>query len=171
MIIKNEQQYQDTLDCLRRFEKSLAELAGNETLKSEPVRWQLYRDSYQSQVEELKAKIAEYERLMNCHQNQPIQIKVESLNKLPDALIKARIAAKMSQQELAELIGIEAERVRQYEDSDYQCASFIEILEVSTVLGVKFETAIMRVDFEEIAAVKQSAEKWRQEKVRMMAKP
>lgn len=171
MIIKNEQQYQNTLDCLRRFEKSLAELAGNENLKLEPVRWQLYRDSYQSQVEELKAEIAEYERLMNCHQNQPIKIKVESINKLPDALIKARIAAKMSQQEVAELLGIEAERVRQYEDSDYQCASFIEILEVSTALGVEFETAVMRVDFEEIAAVKKSAEKWRQEKVTMMAKP
>ncbi len=170
MIIKNEQQYQNTLDCLRRFEKSLGELAGNESLKSEPLRWQLYRDSYQSQLEELKAEIAEYERLMNCHQNQPIKIKVESINKLPDALIKARIAAKMSQQELAELLGIEAERVRQYEDSDYQCASFVEILEVSTVLGVEFETAVIRVDFEEIAAVKQSAAKWRQEKVTMMAK-
>jgi DNA-directed RNA polymerase sigma subunit (sigma70/sigma32) len=153
MIIKNEQQYQNSLDCLRRFEKSVAELESNETLKSDPVRWQLYRDSYQSQVEELKAEIAEYERLMSCHQSQPIQIKVESLNKLPDALIKARIAAKMSQQELAEILGIEAERVRQYEDSDYQCASFVEILEVSTVLGVEFETAVMRVDFEEIAAV------------------
>ncbi len=76
----------------------------------------------------------------------------------------------MSQQELAAILGIEADRVRQYEDSDYQSASFGEILEVSTVLGVEFESAVMRVDFEEIAAVKQSAEKWRQEKVRMMAK-
>lgn len=30
-----------------------------------------------------------------------------------------------------------------------------------TVLGVEFETAVMRVDFEGIKAVKQSAEKWR----------
>ena len=163
-MIKNEQQYQNTLDCLRRFEKSVAELAGNESLKSDPVRWQLYRDSYQSQVDELQAEIVEYERLMNCDQNKPIQIKVESLNKLPDALIKARIAAKMSQQELAEILGIEAERVRQYEDSDYQCASFVEILDVSTALGVEFENAVMQVDFEEIAAAKQSAEKWRKEK-------
>jgi len=30
----------------------------------------------------------------------------------------------------------------------------------STVLGVEFETAVMWVDFEEIKAVKESAEKW-----------
>jgi len=155
---------------LRRFEKSVAELAVNESLKAEPVRWQLYRDAYQSKVEELKAEIAEYEMLINCHQNQPIYIQVESMNKLPDALIKARIAAQMTQQELADILGISEQQVRQYEETDYQCASFGEILEVSTVLGVEFKSAIVRVDFEEIAAVKQSAAKWRQEKVRMMAK-
>jgi transcriptional regulator with XRE-family HTH domain len=117
----------------------------------------------------LQAEIAEYERLINCDKIQPIQIKVESINKLPDALIKARIAAKISQQELAQILGIEERRVRQYEDTDYQCASFVEMLEVSTVLGVEFEMAVMRVDFEEIEAVKQSAEKWRKEKVSMTA--
>jgi len=169
MMVKNEQQYQYTLDCLRRFENSIADLEANESLKAEPLRSQLYRDSYQSQVEELKAEIAEYERLITCDNHQPIQIKVESLNKLPDVLIKARIAAKMTQQELADILGIEEPRVRQYEDTDYQCASFVEILEVSTVLGVEFATAVMQVDFEEIEAVKQSAEKWRQEKVKMAA--
>lgn len=156
MMIKNEQEYQNTLDCLRRFEKSVAELASNESLKAEPVRSQLYRDSYQSQVEELQAEIAEYERLINCPQNQPIYIQVESMNKLPDALIKARIAAQMTQQELADILGFSEQQFKQYEDTDYQCASFGEILEVCTVLGVEFESAIVRVDFEEIAAVKQS---------------
>ena len=170
MMIKNEQQYQNSLDWLRRFEQSVAELDNNENLKADQTRWQLHRDSYQSQIDELKSEIAEYERLINCDNSQPIQIKVESLNKLPDALIKARIAAKISQQELAQILGIEEQRVKQYEDTDYQCASFVEILEVSTVLGVEFETAVMRVDFAEIEAVKQSAEKWRNEKVNMTAK-
>ncbi|MEG3851085.1 helix-turn-helix transcriptional regulator [Microcoleus sp. herbarium19] len=167
MTIKNEQQYQHTLDWLRRFEQSVAEFDSNETLKDEPVRWQLHRDSYQSQVDELKSEIAEYERLVNCNNTQPIQIKVDSLNKLPDALIKARIAAKISQQELAQILGIDPERVKQYEDTDYQCASFVEILEVSTALGVEFETAAIRVDFQEIEAVKKTVEKWRKEKVNL----
>jgi hypothetical protein len=36
-----------------------------------------------------------------------------------------------------------------------QCASFVEILEVSPVVGVEFETAIIQVDIEKIEAVKQ----------------
>ncbi|HBY75711.1 MAG TPA: DNA-binding protein, partial [Cyanobacteria bacterium UBA11148] len=124
-MIKNQKQYQHSLDWLRRFEQSVAELDRNENLKAEPLRWQLHRNSYQSQVDILKEEIAEYERLINCDNSQPIQIKVESLNKLPDVLIKARIAAKMSQKELADLLGIDQQRVEQYEDSDYQCASFV----------------------------------------------
>lgn len=168
-MIKNEQQYQISLDWLRRFEQSLAEFDRNDQLKDKQTRWQLHRDSYQSQVDELKLEIAEYERLITCDKSQSIAIKIDSLNKLPDALIKARIAAKISQEELAEILGIEEERVKEYEDTDYQCASFVEILEVSTVLGVEFEMAVMRVDFEEIEAVKRSVEKWRKEKVSMGA--
>ncbi|MBW4492982.1 MAG: helix-turn-helix domain-containing protein [Oscillatoria princeps RMCB-10] len=169
-MIKNEQQYQHSLEWLQRFEKSVAELDSNESLKADPTRWKLHRDSYQSQVDELKEEIYEYERLVNCDKSQPILIKVESLNKLPDALIKARIAAKISQQELAQILGIDEQRVKQYEDTDYQCASFVEILEVSTVLGIEFETAVMRVDFEEIETGKQSAEKWRKEKMNKASK-
>ncbi|MFE1747774.1 DNA-binding protein [Coleofasciculus sp. H7-2] len=170
-MIKNEKEYEYSQECARKFEYSIMALDQDEELKkNDPDGWQLSRDVKQSHLMALQAEIAEYERLINCDKIQPIQIKVESINKLSDALIKARIAAKISQQELAQILGIEERRVRQYEDTDYQCASFVEILEVSTVLGVEFETAVMRVDFEEIEAVKQSVEKWRKEKVSMTAK-
>ena len=171
MIIKNEQQYQHSLDWLQRFEQSIAELDSNEDLKAEPKRCQLHRDSYQSQVDDLKEQITEYEKLINCDTSTPLKIKINSLNKLPDGLIKARIAAKMSQQELADILGIDEQRVKEYEDTDYQSASFGEILEVSTALGVEFEAATMQVDFAEIEAVKKSVDKWRKEKMNIIAVP
>jgi len=170
MMIKNEQEYHYSLECLRRFEASIAEIDSNQTLKAEPLRWQLHRDSYQSQADELREEITEYERLISWETNQPIQIQVASLNKLPDALIKARIAAKISPEELAEILGIEADRVKQYEETDYQCASFVELLEVSAALGVELETAVLQVDFEEIAAVKESVNKWRDKRMNVVAK-
>lgn len=154
MMIKNEQQYQNSLAWLQRFEQSIAELDNNEQLKAEPKRWKLHRDSYQSQVDELKSEISEYERLINCDTSKPLKIQVDSLNKLPDALIKVRLTAKITQRELADRLGIAEQRVKEYEDTDYQCASFVEILEVSTALGVEFETATVQVDFAEIEAVK-----------------
>jgi DNA-binding XRE family transcriptional regulator len=170
-MIKNEKQYEYSQECARKFEYSIRALEQDEELKKKDHDgWQLSRDVKQSHLMALQEEIAEYERLINCDKSQPISIKVESLNKLPDALIKARIAAKISQKELAYILGIDEQRVKQYEDTDYQCASFVEILEVSTVLGVEFETAVMRVDFEEIEAVKQSVEKWRKEKMNITAK-
>ncbi|WP_377479945.1 MAG: DNA-binding protein [Microcoleus anatoxicus] len=167
-MIKNEKEYESSRECARRFESSIEALERDEELKKkDPDGWQLSRDVKQSHLMALQAEIAEYETLVNCLQRQPISIKIESLNKLPDALIKARIAAQIGQQELAQILGIEERRVREYEDTDYQCASFVELLEVSTVLGVEFEIAVIKVDFEEIEAVKQSARKWRKEKVNL----
>jgi len=48
-------------------------------------------------------EIAEYERLMTCDKSKQSEIVVENFNKLSDVLIKARMAAKMSQEELAEI--------------------------------------------------------------------
>ncbi|MBX9254203.1 helix-turn-helix transcriptional regulator [Desmonostoc muscorum CCALA 125] len=169
-MIKNEQQYQNSLDWLQRFEQSIASLDSNEQLKAEPERWKLHRDSYQSQVDELKLEISEYERLINCDASKPLKIQIDSLNKLPNILIKARLAAKISQRELADRLGIEEQKVYEYEDTDYQCASFVEILEVSTALGVEFETATVQVDFAEIEAVKKSVDKWRKEKINIKTK-
>jgi len=164
-MIRSEQQYQSTLDWLQRFEGTVAKLDSDEKLKADdPIRWQLYRDAYQSQVDEFKYEIAEYQRLINCDRTQDLQIEVENLTHLPWALIKARMAAKISQEELAETLSISSQRVKEYEDTDYQCASFVELLEVSVALGVEVEKAVMRVDFEEIEEVAQIAKEWHEKK-------
>lgn len=162
MMIRNEQQYHITKEWLQKFEQSVAGIENDESLKADPLRWKLYKDAYQSQVSEFLEEIAEYERLINCDQTQPIKIKVENFNKLPDVLIKARIAAKMSQKELADILGVEEQRIKECEDKDYQCASFIEVLNVTEALGVEFRDAFVQVDFEEIEEFKEIALEWRQ---------
>lgn len=166
-MIKNERQYEYTQELAKRCEHTLANYdAQDEEVKNNDPWWSAMRESIQSHLDAFRAEITDYERLLKCDRTQHISLKVESINKLPDALIKARIAAQINQQELAQILGIEEGRVKQYEDTDYQCASFVEILEVCTVLAVEFEIAVVRVDFEEIEAVKQSAEKWRKGKIK-----
>lgn len=79
---------------------------------------------------------------------------------MPDALIKARIAAKMSQKELADRIGFDEERIKQCEKTNYGSASFHEMIQISAALGLKFTTVVIEVDFEEIEAGKEIAKKW-----------
>ncbi|BAZ12706.1 hypothetical protein NIES4071_45380 [Calothrix sp. NIES-4071] len=86
------------------------------------------------------------------------------MNKLPDTLIKARIAAKMSQKELADIIGFEEEKIKNYEAKNYRFASFSGIIEISTALGIEFDNAFVKVDFDEIEEVKKVAGQWRRRK-------
>ncbi|XZO00543.1 MAG: ATP-binding protein [Microcoleus sp.] len=159
MTIKNHQQYQQSLDWLRQFQQFITEFDSNEAFKSEGKIWKLPQESYQTKIETLNLEIAEYERLINCDKKQPLHINVESLRKLPDALIKARIASKISQKELADRLEIDEEIIKQHEDTDYQCASFLEIIEISTALGIKFAPATIRVDFDEVTHIKHNPEK------------
>lgn len=171
-MIKNELEYNYSRELVAKFQQSIAAMDKDKAAQNnDPERWKMNRDVLQYHLIGIQQEVDEYERLINCQHSQPIDIKVDCINKLPDALIKARIAAKMSQKELAEILGIDEKRVQEYENTDYQCASFVEILEVSTVLGVEFATAVVRVDFEEIEEMKKIAARWQKKKVSQAAKP
>jgi len=161
-MIKNEKEYEYSKECARKFEYSITVVEQDKAWKQrDHERWQLDIDVKKSHLMALQEEITEYERLINCDKSQPLKIQVENFNKLPDVLIKARIAAKMSQKELADLLGIEEQRIKECEDKDYQDASFSEILEVSAALGVEFDKAFVKLDFEEIEEGKKSRDKWR----------
>ena len=162
-MIKDKLEYQVTQEWIEKFKKTLAMMEQDEERKRKDFpKWELSRNALESHVAKLKAEIAEYERLMSCDSSQPIEIIVDNLTDLPLALIKARLAAKISTKELAEIMGIDEERIKQCEDNNYQCASFLELLEVSAALGVEFKTAVMQVDFAEIEMGKRLAKKRQQ---------
>ena len=172
-MIKDEKQHKYSKDWARKFADSISIIEKDENWKQrDPEGWQLDIDAKRSHLIALQEEIDEYENLINCDNNKVIKIRVENFNKLPDVLIKARIAAKITHKELADILGIKEQRIKECEDKDYQCASFCEILEVSAALGVEFDNAFVKVNFEEIEAVKKSAlkwHKWRQEKKNMKA--
>ena len=164
-MIKDELQYEVSKEWVEKFTKTIAAMERDEEAKRKDfLRWESGRSVIQCHLDQLHEEIAEYERLINCDKSEPIEIVVETLNKLPEALIKARMAAKMSEEELAEILDIDPERIKEYEKKKYQNASLTEILDISLALGLEFKTAVMQVDFEEIEAVKKTAERWRQRK-------
>ena len=150
-MIRNENQYEYTQELLKRCEYTLAQYdAQDEEVKKNDPWWSVMRESIQSHLDAFKAEIAEYERLVGCDRSQNLKIEVESILELPRVLIKARIAAKMSQKELADRLGLEENRIKQYEESDYQCASWVEIIDITESLAVELKTASFVVDFQEM---------------------
>ena len=137
-MIKDSQQYETTQYWVKRFtEAEIKMLEDKERRLKDPDGWLLIKDSYVVLRQKLLDEIAEYEALIAHDPSQPISLVIDEMDKLSDLLIKARIAFKISQKELAELCGLTEEKISLYEEKDYQDASHLDFLAVSDALGFK----------------------------------
>lgn len=133
-MIKNERQYRITKSQADKFALSLAHNASSPSnTQLHPLLQKAQQDALRSQFEELQAQIEEYEALRSGKHH---VLEVASFSELPRALIQARIAAGLSQKELAERLGIKEQQIQQYESTDYAGASMARVQEVINALGI-----------------------------------
>ena len=133
-MIKNEKQYRITKAQVRRFQDAIAELAGQRRPANiSPRLWEAQRQAAQSQIEELQDQVEAYERLQAGKSKDVILDGVEGL---PKALIRARIAAGITQEGLARRLGVKPQQVQRYEATEYESASFARIRKVVQALGL-----------------------------------
>ncbi|WP_156815474.1 helix-turn-helix domain-containing protein [Pseudanabaena sp. PCC 6802] len=102
--------------------------------------WQAQMTALESQCEDLKAEIVEYEALTNRPADEPLVFSLDSIEALPLALIKARIAAKLSQKELAERLGLKEQQIQRYEATEYASANMARVIEIGQALEVKLQS-------------------------------
>jgi ribosome-binding protein aMBF1 (putative translation factor) len=139
-MIKNERQYRITKAQAQKFEQALAQLMQSKVAKQEnPLLWQVQGDALSSQINDLQEELKEYEALTNRSPNQPVILNLRSLSELPFALIKARIATKLSQKALADRLGIKEQQIQRYEATEYASANLSRVIEISEALGLKLE--------------------------------
>jgi transcriptional regulator with XRE-family HTH domain/Zn-dependent peptidase ImmA (M78 family) len=134
-MIKNERQYRVTQAQAKKIEQALAHLVENSGKSEEvhPLLWKAQQDGLQSQLSELREELEEYEALKS---GQREVLELNSLEELPSALIKARIASGLSQKELAERLGLKEQQIQRYEATDYASVGFARILEIIQALGI-----------------------------------
>lgn len=140
-MIKNERQYRITRAQADKFGRALSQMRISSARSADvhPLLVKAQEDAVRSQLEDLEAQIAEYEALRSGHQK---VLEVESFADLPRALIQARVAAGLSQKQLAGRLGVAEQQIQQYEASDYASASFTRIQEVIQALGVLFHAEL-----------------------------
>jgi len=133
-MIKNERQYKITKSQIARFTEALARV---EASQSEPISRlkRLEADALRSQLDELICEVSQYDEL-RAAAAKPIQI--HSLGELSNALIQARIAAGLSQRELAERLNLKEQQIQRYEATDYTSASLARLRQVAEALRVDF---------------------------------
>lgn len=135
-MITNERQLQISKAQAARFRESLEALEGRALDQTDlhPLMKKAQIDAIRGQLESLLAEIREYERLKK---GEISSIELDSLTDLPDGLIRARIAAGLTQKELAGRLGMREQQIQRYEASRYEGASFARIVDVADAIGVK----------------------------------
>jgi hypothetical protein len=137
-MIKNNKQLEYSKEWAEKFAEANRKLQANEEKRQkDPEGWQLLQDSNNALRQKLLNEITEYEMLIVHNPNEPLTMQVECMNKISDLLIKARIAFKITQKELAVLCARTEQQIKSFEEQDYQNASFLDFLAVSDALGIK----------------------------------
>jgi transcriptional regulator with XRE-family HTH domain/Zn-dependent peptidase ImmA (M78 family) len=135
-MITNERQLQITKAQAARFRQSLDALEKGALDKSDlhPLMKQTQIDAVRGQLESLLAEIKEYEELRT---GKVSAIELDSLADLPDGLIRARIAAGLTQKDLAERLGLREQQIQRYEASRYEGATFSRVVDIADAIGLK----------------------------------
>ena len=97
------------------------------------------RDAAQSQLDDLQAELAEYERLRN---GKLTSITAESIVELAPALVKARIARNWTQKELADRLEVAEQQVQRYEATQYKGVSVERLQAVADALKLRVREVI-----------------------------
>jgi HTH-type transcriptional regulator / antitoxin HipB len=140
-MIQNERQYKITQTKLREFERDLADLDPHDP-SLHPRQVVGWTNSYNLTIRQLKQELAEYEQLKSGN---ILTFVLGSLNDLPTTLIKARIAAGMTQKDLANKIGVQEQQIQRYEASLYSSASFDRVRSIASALNIDITQAVMQV--------------------------
>jgi transcriptional regulator with XRE-family HTH domain/Zn-dependent peptidase ImmA (M78 family) len=141
-MITNERQYRITRSEADRFRRAINELASSQAARRgvHPRILQAEREAMESQLADLQAELAEYERLKSADLS---VITINSFDELADGLIKARIAGGLSQKALAERLGLKEQQIQRYEAERYASASYQRLREVAEALGLRIKNDIL----------------------------
>jgi DNA-binding Xre family transcriptional regulator len=139
-VITNEREYRITKAWIARFEKSQADYAAREPSPNvDPRMKQVMHDALDSEIQVLREQIEHYEKLRD---GRITSREITSLHELPTALIEARIAARLTQRQLAERLGVAEQQIQRWEANNYSGVNLDRLQSIADALGVKMHDTI-----------------------------
>ena len=137
-MIANQLEYNVTRTKAQKCRKAIQEMKDHPDPPANvhPRSWRAQREALESILAELQAELAEYDALAT---GAVTVVELDSISDLADGLVKARIIRGLSQQALAERLGMKVQQVQCYEADRYAGASLRRLGEVAEALGMRFE--------------------------------
>jgi len=140
-MITNERQYRITRSEAEKFREAIGALALAPPRDDvHPRLLQAEREAMESQLADLQAELAEYDRLKSADLS---VININSFDDFADGLIMARIASGLSQKALAERLGLKEQQIQRYEAERYASASYQRMREIAEALGLRIRNEIL----------------------------
>jgi ribosome-binding protein aMBF1 (putative translation factor) len=133
-MIKNERQYRITKREAERFEQTLERFSAERHKGIHPKLVKAQRAAIESQIASLRAEISEYETLRRRKRK---RVDATALEQLPQMLIQARIAAGITQKQLAEKLGLKEQQIQRYEATDYRSASLSRVIQIARAIDAE----------------------------------
>lgn len=133
-MIKNQKQGGNSRERLAELKKAKEELIANKESK-DAAKYKLGLKAFDGLIKDLEHQLNTYELLVNGNFH---CWKPESLEEISNVLISARLAQKMSQKDLGDLLGLKEQQIQRYESTDYETASWPRIVEIAMALKLKF---------------------------------
>lgn len=133
-MIKNQKQAGITKIRLSELRKTLETLITKKENYSD-LEYELAENALLGMIDDLEKQLKIYESLVN---NNFHIWKPKNLEDLSNALIAARLAQNLSQQDLASKLGIKEQQVQRYEATDFESASWTKICEFANALNLDF---------------------------------
>jgi DNA-binding XRE family transcriptional regulator len=134
-MITNERQYRITKAGLKRFEDGLAALKASAPGPDVHLRiHEAMIEANESQRDELREELERYDDLRS---GRVAQRTLNSWRELPIALIEARIAARLTQRELAKRLGVPEQQVQRWEANSYSGVAIERLQEIADALQLQ----------------------------------
>jgi DNA-binding Xre family transcriptional regulator len=139
-VITNERQYRITKSEARKFEQAIAAARGREPgADVDPRIHQAMIESLESELAILRDDLDRYEALKA---GKVKKRRIQSLRELPVLLIEGRIAAGLTQRQLADRLGLPEQQMQRYEATMYSGVSLDRLQEVADALGLEIEERV-----------------------------
>ena len=137
-VIPHEKAYRHTKNTIPGLTQAMEDYKGRGGQNLPPAMRQAVLEGMQSLIDEWSAQMREYEALKSGRAT----LALHSLRELPATLVKARIAAGLTQKQLAERLGLKPQQIQRYEATRYRTITLSRMLEIAETLGVQFEAQV-----------------------------
>lgn len=137
-MIQNERQRALAAAQVRKLEAALADVSSRPRPAHEhPKRKKLEIGAIRSEVEALTVQIAEFDALLDT-----TVAPVTNLADLPSALIRKRIAGRITHKELAQRLQLKEQQIQRYEANGYASANLDRLITIAKVLDIDIQVDV-----------------------------